>query len=232
MAHPPIKVEIGQKIHEWTVIEFDEKIQKKGRYFICQCKCGKLCSKPIGDLIRSGPKQCKSCACKERNFGALGNHTIDMVGKKIGKWTVLEKDISNKMPVRWKCQCECGSLHTVSGGDLRRARSLQCSRCARIKSSTFHGMAKKGKIAPEYNSWSQMKSRCMNANDKRYRDYGGRGIKICERWISSFESFLLDVGKKPSPIHSIDRIDNDGNYCPENVKWSTPKEQANNRKMK
>lgn len=82
---------------------------------------------------------------------------------------------------------------------------------------------------PEYKAWSHMKSRCYNKKDKKYPIYGGRGIKICKRWKRSFSNFLQDVGKRPTPEHSIDRINTNGNYCPSNVRWSTKKEQANNR---
>jgi len=85
---------------------------------------------------------------------------------------------------------------------------------------------------PEYASWEHMKDRCYNQNCNRYYLYGGRGIKVCERWRNSYVAFLKDMGRKPSHIHSIDRLDTNGNYEPSNCKWSTPKEQANNRRIK
>lgn len=81
-------------------------------------------------------------------------------------------------------------------------------------------------------AWLNMKSRCYNKKNRSYKDYGGRGIKVCDRWLNSFETFKEDVGKRPTPKHSIDRMDNNGDYGPNNVKWSTMKEQANNRRKK
>ena len=90
-----------------------------------------------------------------------------------------------------------------------------------------HGMSR----TPEYRAWSHMKERCFNPNTKQYLDYGGRGINVCHRWLW-FENFLADMGMKPSPKHSIDRIDNDGNYQADNCKWSTPKEQVDNQRIR
>ncbi len=89
-----------------------------------------------------------------------------------------------------------------------------------------HGMVR----SPEYSSWCAMKARCLNPNTTRFEQWGGRGIKICPQWVNSFENFYADVGPRPTPKHSIDRIDNDGNYEPGNVRWATPKEQNNNKR--
>ena len=89
-----------------------------------------------------------------------------------------------------------------------------------------HGMTG----TPEYRAWLHMKDRCFNPNNKQYLDWGGRGITVCDRWKNSFENFFADMGLKPTPKHSIDRIDNDGDYCPDNCRWSTSKDQNNNKR--
>lgn len=91
---------------------------------------------------------------------------------------------------------------------------------------TYHG----GSKTPEYRLWAGMKERCLNSKSKAWANYGGRGIRICERWANSFSAFIEDIGYRPSPNHTIDRVNNDGNYEPGNVRWATPKEQARNRR--
>lgn len=91
-----------------------------------------------------------------------------------------------------------------------------------------HGDARKGREAPEYRTWSRMLTRCTNPNDAAYHRYGGRGIVVCSRWATSYEAFLSDMGRRPTPFHSIDRINNDGNYEPGNCRWATKRQQLTN----
>lgn len=127
-----------------------------------------------------------------------------------------------------QCQCSCGTVKTYQLANLKSGITRSCG-CLNREFHTNHGHSPRGKASPEYNSWKSMISRCTNPNAQGYEYYGGRGIKVCQRW-QTFENFFADMGKKPSPQHSIDRTDNDGNYCLENCKWTTKKEQQNNRR--
>ena len=158
----------------------------------------------------------------EKNSTKRHPSFIDLTGKTFGKWTVLEfHSYNNRGSVKWLCRCECGTEKPVITADLRRGRSTQCTRCAR----TRHGVSR----SPEWNSWAAMRKRCSNPSYGNYHRYGGRNIVVCDRWLKSFVNFLADMGPKPSSKHTIDRIDNDGNYEPSNCRWATPKQQSRNK---
>jgi hypothetical protein len=155
---------------------------------------------------------------------------MDLTGQKFGRLTAVSRAPKLKSRNnRWNCVCECGNTTTASCADLRSGHSNSCGcyMIDRIKeTNTTHGQALK---TPEYNTWNLMRDRCTNPNNNRYMRYGGRGIKVCDRWLNSFENFFKDMGKRPSYKHSIDRWpNNDGNYEPGNCRWGTKKEQADN----
>jgi|SRR5699024_2311953 len=151
---------------------------------------------------------------------------MDLTGQKFGRWQVIRRGENQDNRVAWYCKCDCGNTGTVDTRRLVKGRSKSCG-CLAREVNTKHGHNTTEGSSSEYNSWHQMKQRCLNPNDKRYHDYGGRGIKVCERWMD-FNNFLEDMGKKPSPNHSIDRIDNNGDYEPSNCKWSDDYEQQRN----
>lgn len=134
------------------------------------------------------------------------------------------------------CECACGTRRAVRLTELRRSRSTSCGCLTREGAAKrfgalrrTHGETAGRKPTPEYTAWAQMIRRCENVNFRGFAGYGGRGIRVCQEWRESFSTFLADMGRRPSPSHSLDRIDNGGNYAPSNCRWSTKKEQAVNR---
>ena len=148
-----------------------------------------------------------------------------------GKLTVIrEAGVDAHGNVLWLCRCECGAETTKSNNNLKggvRSCSPKCGIAESNAARAKHGMWK----SKEYQCWSSMKQRCLNPKTRRYPSYGGRGITVHPAWVDSFEAFLSDVGYAPRiPRASLDRIDVDGNYEPNNVRWATPKVQSNNRR--
>lgn len=151
----------------------------------------------------------------------------DIKGKKYGRLLVLSIAGRDKFrKVTWNCLCDCGNSVVVAGCSLRSGTTSSCGCYQKIACVTHGGYKSK-----EYKSWAEMLSRCNNPNTTAYHNYGGRGIRVCERWANSFATFLADMGPKPSPSHSIDRINNEGDYFPGNCRWATKKEQDTNRRQ-
>ena len=148
---------------------------------------------------------------------------LDLIGKSFHKLTVIEYLGGRK----YKCKCDCGNFSIIGKGNLinNHTKSCGCYMTSRIKeSNSTHGLTD----SSEYAIWTLIKARCTNKNSKSYKHYGGRGITICDSWINSFDTFLFDMGRRPSHLHSIDRIDNEKGYFKENCRWATKEVQANN----
>lgn len=159
---------------------------------------------------------------------------INLINKRFIRLVVVVRAANDKQgKARWLCLCDCGNYKVALGSHLRNGTTKSCGCLQREQRqiigghSRTHGMSR----TLEYKIYTNMIQRCYNPNNPRYKNYGGRGIIVCARWLNSVEDFLKDIGKRPGPGYSIERMDNNGNYELGNWKWGTEFEQANNRRL-
>lgn len=157
----------------------------------------------------------------------------DLTGTRFGRLVVLQRHEPSGRYTKWTCKCDCGNLKTVHASSLKNGDTKSCGclfreetskRFSNRKDRITHGMSR----SPEYRVWASMIDRCKNLRGKRYANYGGRGISVCDRWMI-FENFITDMGERPDVGYSIERKNNDGNYEPSNCRWATRKEQDYNK---
>jgi len=158
----------------------------------------------------------------------------DIAGQRYGRLIALRRNGSIDGRAAWLCKCDCGQEKTVKGIAMRTGNTVSCG-CKRkedmfVGRSVWQVLSRQHGLSgtTEYHTWLGILRRCLKTDDKAYPDYGGRGITVCEHWQNSFENFLSDMGHKPSPEHTIDRIDNDRGYEPDNCRWATSDIQMSN----
>ena len=210
----------GKRFGKLVVLErdFDTTGKCNAVRWKCKCDCGNVVS-VIGANLKRG--DAKSCGCARYN---------DLTGKTFGRWTVLEKSEKIGRIQTYLCKCQCGNTAKVPHSNLTRGKSTSCGCFQKeLASKRFkkHGM----RNTRLYSIYANMKARCYNEKNKRYKDYGGRNILMCKEWYESFETFkdwALANGYQDDL--SIDRINVDGNYAPSNCRWATQEQQDNNQR--
>lgn len=214
------RIKVGDVFGLWTVLALADGDRRK---VICRCRCGR--ERPVDVFsLKSGGSL--SCGCRQSEKAIAGH-------ARRRKFAINPGDVFGRLTVIgaveggvkwWDCRCECGALKTVRRDHLATGRVVSCGCYRKSGPMRTHGMSR----STEYGCWHDMKDRCTNPNSSAYKDYGERGICVCPEWVDSFETFYRNMGPRPSPKHSIDRINVNGNYELGNTKWATHLEQAQN----
>ena len=215
---------IGQTFNRLTVLGFSHD-KNRHNFWLCLCACG---NKVVVEQSKLKSGHTKSCGCLRKN------DLEELIGHKFGLLCVIEeaptKKVGDKFRRYIRCECACGNIVDVRMDQLLDGNTKSCGCLVKDRSVlplpdyTNEVALKKAKSI-----FKNIKQRCYNSNNTRFKHYGGRGIIICNSWLESFDNFLKDMGIPPSHKHQLDRINNDGNYCPENCRWVTNQENNRNK---
>jgi hypothetical protein len=208
----------GQRFGRLVAVERTSTSGQAMWRFRCDCGESKVIS--ASQVIHMGTR---SCGCLRLT------RTRNLSGQRFGMLVALSW-VPAAGPARWNVQCDCGALKTVLGTCLSVGATQSCG-CRRSvpPSSRRHGDATREGDSAEYVAWSGMRNRCLSRTSKAFANYGGRGITVCERW-SLFENFLEDMGRRPTPMHSVERLDVNKGYSPQNCVWATRLQQNRNKR--
>jgi hypothetical protein len=219
-------IEVGDRFGRLEVTEV------VGKRLECRCDCGETPTMYVSHFTNDSPR--RSCGCIRRERRA--NRSTQPVkfhegpvelGQRYGKLTVVALDTKpGTKRAQWLCKCDCGGEVYTQAARLLKKRRTSCG-CKHVKG----GNGTYRTTSPERTVWWSMRQRCNHPGaSHNYGAYGGRGIKVCDRWEKSFEAFMEDMGPRPTQDHQLDREDNDGNYEPGNCRWVTRKVNNNNRR--
>ena len=230
----------GQRFGKLKVVErTEDHISPSGYKYVmwrCQCDCGNFINVRTTDLKNN---HTQSCGCLHKEMLSKAK-LIDLTGQVYERLTVIKRvddyiSPSGSHQVQWLCKCKCGKEVIVTGNNLKNGNSKSCG-CYNRELLTKTNLTHNASNTRLYHIWICMKDRCYNPKNKKYKDYGGRGIIICDEWINDFEAFAnwaYDNGYIENVSRgecTIDRIDVNGNYCQQNCRWVNQKVQTNNKR--